>query len=141
MKLQLGELRSMVEVLPDVLKNEMPIKTAYWLTRAYNGMMNEFRSFEEARKMLIEKYATKDADGEFITAETDDGKTTHVFEDMEAFEAEFIELAEEEIEIKYNPISLEAFGDILITGETIVKLGRLIKDDEEIAPLSVIDGA
>ena len=108
MKLQLGELRSLMDGLPAVLQKDLPIKTAYWLGRAFKEIAREFEPFEEARKKLVEKYVKK-----YTKDEKDkNGKVTHkkgdfivdgnryVLTDEEAFQKEFTDLANQEVEIK-----------------------------------------
>jgi len=127
MILQLGEIRSMIEVLPVLMEEKLPVKTAYWLARALQELSRKFEPFETARKNLVNKYAEKDEAGELIV----DGDT-YVIDDMEAFQAEFATLAEQEVEIKYNPLTLDQLGDIQVKGTDIFKLGRLITDNEEL---------
>ena len=126
MILQLGEIRLMIDVLPTILEKELPIKTAYWLARALTELQREFAPFETARQALVAKFASKDEAGELIV-EGD----IYVIEDMEAFQAEFAELASQEVEIKYNPLTLDQLGDIQVKGSDIYKLGRLINDDDD----------
>ena len=126
MKLLLGEIRPMMEALNVVMDKEIPAKTAYWLSKALKELGSEFEAMEKARQTLVNKYAKKDDEDQLIVEDNQ-----YVMEDMAAFNAEFIELAEQEIEIKYKPISVDQLGDIQIKGTDLFKLGKLIKDDEE----------
>lgn len=162
MKLQLGELKEMVEALLPTLNEKLPVKAGYWLGRTYKEILSEFQTFEETRKKLIEKYAEKDGDGNLLTRsaqiekemktlkenkeltpeesekvknlkmEADSlkeaGLDRFIIPDMKAFNAEFAELAKEEIEIKFDGIALEELGDAKIKGTDIMKLGKLIKE-------------
>jgi len=126
MILQLKEITPMLMALSGILEKELPAKTAYWLARAQKGLVSEFEPFEAARKKLVNRYAKKDETGEAIV----DGDH-FVVEDMDALNAEFAELSDQEVEIKYNPISIEQLGDINIKPVDVLRLGRLIKDEDD----------
>ncbi len=162
MKLKLGELRSITETLPKVLEKNLPGgKTSYWLARALVDITKEFQVFEETRRKMIEgKYGkkyTKDkkVDGEVVEKKgelimeirkDDDGNevkdangnviSTYVLTDQAAFNKEFLELAEQEAEIKYEPRPIDDFivkedgnEKNVLTGIEILGLGRLIKEE------------
>ncbi len=131
-KLQLGEIMSMLEGLKVVMAKEFDdVKSAYWLGRAQAQMLTEFQPFDQARMKLVRKYARKDEKGEPVGIETDLG-TSYDIEDKEAFNAEYSEIAKQEIEITYYPLAIDGLAGVKgITGEDIAKLGRLIKDDED----------
>lgn len=135
MKLKLGELRSMIEVLPGVLKKDLPGgKTSYWLARALVDIQKEFGVFEDTRRKLIEdKYGkkyTKDkkVDGKVVEKKgelvmnimkDEDGKevkgadgnpiSSYVMTDEIAFRKDYAELSEQEVEIKYEPRPIDDF--------------------------------
>lgn len=146
MKLKLGELRPMMDVLPEVIDREgLPSRATWWLGRALGDIQREFEPFEKARQNLIKKYATTDEEGEFITKQQGD-LTVHVFEDQPAFEKEVSELSDEEIEIKYKPLSVDQLGTAQIKGTEFLKLGRLITEPSEEAdeadepePLTIVE--
>jgi len=145
-KLQLGELRPIIDTLPKVIEEKLPVKTSYWLSRALVDIMKEFQVFEETRKKLIEdKYGKrytkdkKDKKGNIIEKKGDliIENGVYVMTDQEGFEKEFTELAKQEIEIKYEPRPIESFiikdkdGKEINTlkGADLLGLGRLIKEE------------
>jgi len=145
-KLKLGELRPIIDTLPKIIEEKLPVKTSYWLSRALVDIIKEFKVFEETRKKLIEdKYGKrytkdkKDKDGKIIEKKGDlvIKNGVYVMTDMEAFEKEFTELAKQEIEIKYEPRPIESFiikdkdGKEMNTlkGADLLGLGRLIKEE------------
>ena len=154
MKLKLGELRSIIDALPKVLEEKLPVKTSYWLSRAAVDITKEFQVFEETRKKMIEgKYGKKytkdkkvdgkvvEKKGELIMVESEDREgnkiSTYVLTDQEAFNKEFMELAEQEVTIKYEPRPIDDFiikdseGKEIntIKGIDLLGLGRLIKEE------------
>ncbi len=157
MKLKLGELRSFIATLPVVLKKDLPGgKTSYWLARALVDLQKEFQVFEDTRKKLIDdkhgKRYTKDkkengkviekkGDLVLLTPKDKDGKPigpgTFVMKDMEKFNKDYMEVAEQEVEIKYEPRPIDDFiindsegkEKNVLTGIEILGLGRLIKEE------------
>ena len=157
MKLKLGELRGIIETLPKVVQKKLPTKTSYWLARAAIDIQKEFKVFEDTRKKMIEdkhgKKYTKDKKnskgkviekkGELVLLAPKDkdgkpiGPGSYVMKNMEEFEKDFMKLAEEEVEIKYEPRKIDDFiakdkdGNELdpLTVVEIMGLGRLIKEE------------
>ena len=139
MKLKLVEIGSMIGVLPAVIDAEgLPTKTGYWLGRAYVDLMREHEPYEQTRMKAITKHAKKDENGEMVTEQRGDDRV-YIFDDPAAYEAEMADIANEEIQIKYEPISIDDFGDAVIKGSVLLKLGRLIKEPDEVKPLSVVE--
>jgi len=162
-KLKLGELRGIIETLPGVLKKDLPGgKTSYWLARALVDITKEFQVFEDTRKKMIEgKYGKKytkdkkvdgkvvekkgelilevrkDKDGNEVKDEQGNPISTYVLTDQVAFNKEFMDLAEQEVEIKYEPRPIDDFifkdkdgnEKNVLNGIEILGLGRLIKEE------------
>jgi len=145
-KLKLGELRPIIDTLPRIIQEKLPVKTSYWLSRALVDITKEFQVFEDTRKKLIEgKYGKrytkdkKDKDGKVIgkKGELVIENGVYVLKDQAEFEKEFMELAKQEIEIKYEPRPIDDFiikdknGNELNTlkGMDLLGLGRLIKEE------------
>lgn len=131
MKLKLGELKPMIDVLPTLFDREgLPSKATYWLARALEDIEREFTPYEKTRQALIKKHAKTDEEGEYITESRGD-MTVHVFEDEAAFSKAFNEIGEQEVEIKYEPLSVDQLGTAAIKGTEFLKLGRLITEPSE----------
>lgn len=123
----------MLEALTVILEKEFDdVKAAYWLGRAKAQITSEFQPFEDARIKLVHKYAQKDENGDLPEVAAGE---PYEMADTEAFNTEYGEMANEEIMIKYNPISVDRLIGIKgITGDDIAKLGRLIEDEDEAEP-------
>ncbi len=135
MKLKLGELRGIIETLPEVLKKDLPGgKTSYWLARALVDVQKEFQVFEDTRKKLIEdKYGKKytkdkkvdgkvvekkgelvmeimkDAEGKEVKDPRGNVISTYVMTNEEQFRKDYAEISEQGIEIKYEPRPIDDF--------------------------------
>lgn len=126
-KIRLEELLGIHQVLNFLARNQLPVKTAYWLNRVLKGVNKEFQELEEARKKLIEKHVSRDESGEpKLNAE----KTQYEFEPEKRieFEREFAELGKEEIDIDVYKFSLDQFGDLKIAPAMMPILERFIED-------------
>ena len=141
MKLQLGELRLIMDGLPKVIQEKLPVKTSYWLQRALRDISKEFMTFEQTRQKLINEHGKryekdkKDKKGQVIEkkGELIIKGNQFIMKDQKAFDKDYEELAEQEIEIKFEPIPIEKFedkeGKTLLKGIDLMNLGRLIKEE------------
>lgn len=127
MKIKAGEISGVLDGLNQVADIDIPIKVAYWFARTAKQLQPEAQAFEEARMKLLTKYGKKDKKGELVT----DKDNQVQFVDFKTFSEEFKELAEQEAEIKMDPISIDRLGEIDIKPEIIYKLFPLMKDDDE----------
>jgi len=130
MKFKLNEIRLATDGLGEILEKELPVKTAYWLARFLDKVNSENASMEKARINLVKKHAKKDDKGNPMFVKDKDDKDTNQYDipDMDAFQNEFIELTNEEVEIDFKPIKLEQLGDIKLKPLTLAKLGKIIEE-------------
>jgi len=129
MKFKVGELKVIGEGLSEILEKELPVKPSYWLSRIAIKLDSELKAFEGARVKLVIKHAKKDEKGNPIVLKDKSGKPTRNYDvtDMDAFNKEYDELAEQEIEININPIKLDALGDINLKPVILAKLEKIIE--------------
>ena len=130
MKFKLNEIRLATDGLAEILEKELPVKTAYWLARFLDKVNSENASMEKARIILVKKHAKKDDKGNPMFVKDKDDKDTNQYDipDVDAFQNEFIELTNEEVEIDFKPIKLEQLGDIKLKPITLAKLGKIIEE-------------
>lgn len=125
MKLTLGEIRPMVMTLPKVMKERLPTKTAYWFARTLRELTEHMKDFEEARRGLLERYAKKDKKGKFVVV-----NGVYDVKNRKAFDKEFLELSNQEVEIRFEGVTLEQLGEADVRSIDMFNLGKLIKDEE-----------
>lgn len=90
----------------------------------------------EGRKKLLEKYAKKDIDGNFILSHDEYGREVHVFEDPEGYKNAHNELLETEVEVAVTMFPKEEFEkceknskvDIPNIGETLAMMAFMVSD-------------
>jgi len=120
MQFTVGELYAMQQVIYKLMMKDMPIRTAYRLSKFSKKMGDDLRTFDEQRKKLVEKHGTKDEKGENFKVEQ---------ENMEAFRKEIAEVAEVKTEIDMEPIRISELGtDIQVTPADLALLDKIIKE-------------
>jgi hypothetical protein len=131
-KLKNGELQGVSMGLHDLSAKELPVKAAYWVAKIARKIESELRDFEAARMRLISKYGDKDDKG-FPLIEGNSFKLA----DTEAFNSEYAELADIDVEIDCNMLLLGSFGDITLKPQTMLQLmDKIICDDQNDSPKS-----
>ena len=101
----------------------LPVKVSYALTKAYRALQSELDLFNEQRKPILEKYAEKDADGEFVV-ENDSYKIA----DHEHFGKEINELLNVETEIEIPTIKIEALDGINLKAHELMLIDFMIEE-------------
>jgi hypothetical protein len=109
MKIKLGELRDMCTGITELLKSGIPARLYFKFKKLLNKLIGELQAFEETRLELCKKYCEKE-----------NGKPVMVngnfqIEDTEKFTEEFMELANTETEIEFEPVPIGEVGDVPIT--------------------------
>lgn len=123
MKMTLAEIKSIEESLAKLFDKELNIKIAYKLSSLLKKLSGEVKLLEENRVKLVQKHGKKDEETQQVTVAP---------ESAEAFYKEFSELMQIEVELDFEPIPLDAFGDITLSASDILKLeGKVISCPEE----------
>jgi hypothetical protein len=104
MKLRLKELDGILEGLNRV-KFKMPTKTGYWLGIWTKKAKDHADTYSEKMSDLLERYGEKDADNKFIMA----NERSIKLKDPSAYNKEVRDLGNEEIDILFRPMPMEAF--------------------------------
>lgn len=111
------------ESIANLLKLELPVKTAYKLAKLSNAIESELREFEQLRNNLIKKYGKQS--GDEIKIEPTDKET------FEKFSSEINELLETEVELNYTPIDIDELGSIKLSAFDMGKLLPFFKQRNE----------
>ena len=119
--IKLGELREVFTGMDEVMSKELPIKTAYWLGKLAKKITKEARDFEEARMKLVEKYVLRD---EHMKPRIEDGK--YQFANPAAYEADYRELADTDVEVDFTPITEAQLGDVKISPLAMMGLEKFL---------------
>ena len=115
MTFKLGEIRNMKDPLIVLLDKPLPIKVAWNLNKLVKVFDKELADIEEFRVDLIKKLGIENEDG---SVKVPDDK-------MNDFVDEFNELLNQEMEISFEPISVDVLGDTTISAKDMMILERI----------------
>lgn len=124
MKLKLGDIYVMMEHVKGLADLDVPIRTAFRITKLTQAITPDFEALENQRVGLVQKHGCPiegSVNGDFEVPP----------ENRQAFHAEFAELLDEEVEIALEPIPLSAFGDVNVSASMLMGLDKVLVDDLE----------
>lgn len=120
MRVSNGDIWQARESIGDLLKEKLPVKTAYWLAKLGRKVSEHVRDIEAVRVKLIHEYGTKDEQGNVrIPAESPE---------LAKFLAAFGELMDETVEIEgIDRITLPTDNGLTITPAALMALEPFVE--------------
>lgn len=115
MEMTIGDLMVIREDLRKLFSKEIPIKTAWKISKFISLIENEYNDFENSRLKLVKKFVPENEN------KIPDDK-------MEAFRVELEQLLNIPVKIDIDKISIEELGDITISPLSLSKMSFLFKD-------------
>ena len=164
MKIKAGEVSGIIQAINETAEARLPFKLSYWLARTAKELLPAQEVFEAKRRDLISDHAEKDEAGkvvpvgspvaefvevlkdragmtdeeaaEFVEGVKVAGEPQVKIVDPDAFQEAFTALADEEVDVKMDPLSPETLqaleeGDVEITPATIFKLLPLTEQEAD----------
>lgn len=120
MMLTLEKLKNSEQALVKLSNSVLPINLAYRISKALKVVALELTELEEQRKKLVQKYGKPDEEGSVAVTQ----------ENIESFLQEFQKLLSEEVEIPFEPISIDTIpDDVKFTPIEISQLDMFIKSE------------
>lgn len=109
MKIKNSELQNLCVSIARILKEEagMSTKMRWGLIRNKELLAGAFKSLNEIRTELVEKYAVKDKDGK--PELKDDGLSWNLGDNEEKFTEDFLPTLNEEVEVALHMIDINDF--------------------------------
>jgi hypothetical protein len=129
MKIKLGEIKSSIDGFQVLASKELNIKDAYWIGKTIQKLMSEHKIFEDTRIKLCSKHSKKDDTGKVVPALDENKNQVFDLIDPVAFQQEFNELCETEIEINFTPIPIDRLDGVKIDPMTMIKLNKFITEE------------
>ena len=126
-KLKLGEIVSMNEVMGKIMEQPFPANMTFKIARLAREIAKEIQTFEESRVKIAEKYGRRNENGELEVSEN--GQVSIPTEKIAECNKDFSELIQTEIEINANKIPLSAFDNVTLTPREMMAIEAII--DEE----------
>ena len=122
MLIKLAQLKNLEAPLSKLMDQHVPVKTSFKLSKVLKQVASELQDLEESRQKLIKTYGELNEEAQTISI-TDPAKLID-------FQKEYSELLNVEIELNYDPLSIEALGDSLeLSVSEVVQLSVLFKDE------------
>ena len=119
MKFSLGEIYGLTRSLQKITDKELPIKVSFRIYKFLKDSTSEMETLEQSRVKLVEKYADTPKEGEEMkVSDANRGK----------FQEEFSGLLNEEVDISFEPISIDDLGDISISTNDLLPLQKIFKE-------------
>lgn len=127
LKLKNFEIVNILQVLDKLGNADLKsIKVSYKIGKIAKALSDHAKDYEEARKEIVDKYAEKDKDGEYVSPVNDKGEKQEgqvSIKDTEGFNKEVMELTNEEVEAT---ISVYLTIDDLESAEAELKAFELV---------------
>jgi len=116
---------SFTRVMGALLKEKVPVKTAFRVKTLTNRFNDELKKFSELRSQILETHCNKDEDGQPIL----DEQKNYKFESEEAQKNVIKELGDLlNIEVEVESIKVADLGDISLSGDDLLLLGELVSE-------------
>lgn len=117
MKLTLGNLLAAQPALKKLLNTDMPVTTAFKLSKVAKDIDKEFAEYEEQRVKLVQKYGAAD----------DQGNVSVKDEYIQTFMDDISKLHAIECELPGDPIGVDQLGEIKMTAAEMAALDGVIQ--------------
>jgi len=116
MKVKVVDILNANEGLKKIASLPINIKVSYQLMRLGNKISDELKVFDDKRKELLNKYG-----------EINEGNWKVKEENMTDFTKDINDILEEDVDIEFEPISLDNLGDVKISLADLNLLKAFIK--------------
>ena len=114
-----------IESFTELLSLDLPVKTAYKLSKIHKVLSEESETFTAKRKEIILKHALKNDDGSPNADES--GNVQIPNNSIEGVNQELFELSD--IDFEVGTIPLDSLGDINISAKTLSLLSDLFTEE------------
>tara|TARA_Y100000310_G_scaffold275978_1_gene292799 strand:+ start:10649 stop:11011 length:363 start_codon:yes stop_codon:yes gene_type:complete len=118
MKLKLSEILSMRESLIKLVDKDLPVKTAFSLSKFIQKCNEEFSALEKMRIKLVNQFTDP--------TDTTEKKVVPV-ESLPDFQKQFTELLDEKVEIDFDKLPIEELGNIELSANDLIRLDPIIQ--------------
>jgi hypothetical protein len=122
MKIRLIEIKMIESSINKLMESALPVKTAYRLSRLLRDVSQELQTLEENRVRLVTQYADDAKEGQEV--KVPEGK-------LKEFQDAFNELLQEEVEITFDPVSIDDLEEVKLTPVDMIRLEKIISVDDE----------
>lgn len=125
-EVRLGTILDSMNILKELVDKELKGRTAFQVGKLIKKIDEEFSLFNETREKLIEKYAAKDENDEYIL----DSNNSYTFKDdnYNKFIEEINTLLNTTVTIEASPIKLDDIAELEFTPAQMVSMEAFIEE-------------
>ena len=118
MKLKIQQIQGILSA--NIYDKPFPARASFSLARLAKTLTAELTIFDTERQKLIEKH----------NGTLNEDQTQYIFsgDDSTAFAKDMTELLETEIEVSFEPMSIEALGDVTLSPNDLTLIDPLLQD-------------
>lgn len=123
-----GEIWNAKAALQELIKEVLPVKTAYWLTKLVRKADEQLRDIEAVRVKLMNQYGQRGEDGNLVADAHNN--VVMIPENQAAFATTFNELLSETVEVEGLPmekILLPSDNGLCISAATLLALEPFVE--------------
>lgn len=120
MKLSNRKILEDINALRMISQKQLPVKISYFVAKNMTKIERELKIYEKERRKLLEKYAERDEDDQFVV---EDGKIQ--IADIDNWNKDIEELLDIEVDVKIHKLKLED----LLNANIDIAPGELISID------------
>ena len=130
MKVKSGIIANGLQIIVDFAEKPMPVSLAAKFLRLVNDLTKENEIIEKQRRLIIEKYADKDENGQLII---NNGNVSFKENNIQDAQAELDELANLEVEITDRNITEDELvkANLELTLAQLVTLQNFLHKEDE----------
>lgn len=131
MNMRAAEIEPNLTFLAKLGEYVLPAKLSFAISVNFEELSKWHRHIDKERIRLLEGYADRDDDGEFVMIKTEDGQETYQLSDenLEAFRREYGEFLEAELDVDLRMVGEEVLEQIdsntKYTGLTVGEMAAL----------------
>jgi len=122
MQIKVEKLMLAKDSLNKLLSQELPVTTAFRLSKLAKQVIEELKTVEDNRIKLIKKYQEEPKEGE------KESNIRVAPENAAAFNQDFSELLNIEIGLDFEPISIGEISDVKLTAIDLINLDVFVKN-------------
>ena len=114
-----GDLEKILISINKLMKKELPIQISFQLKKIYKQLENEIKIYEESKLDLLNKYADRD---DYGNLKIENEYYVIKKENRDDFANEMNSLNNIDIELEFEPISIQYLSDVKLTAEDLIIL-------------------
>ena len=120
MKITMARVLSIREELDSLFMKDMPVKTAWKISKFIRRVESEYNDFEKNRMKILDKYVDKEV------GKVPDDKQQELMEEME-------DLLDVEVEIEVDTVDISELGDISLPPLDMAKMSFLFDEAQPVS--------